>query len=79
MGLGVIFTSDANFGNMVIPNDKDQLIVSTIIHKAMIEVDEDGATAAAATGNYKFVNSLCKILCILSKHSQNKKTFVLLN
>lgn len=68
MGLGVIFTSNANFANMVIPNFKDQLIVSNIIHKAMIEVDEDGATAAAATGNkilYPLFSKKFQKLCIL--------------
>lgn len=52
MGLGVVFSNSANFSKMLIPesNYKDQLVVSSIIHKAYIEVDEDGAEAAAATG-----------------------------
>lgn len=54
MGMGDIFTSKANFTRMIESDSSSlsiPLVVSSVIHKAMIEVDESGTTAAAATGN----------------------------
>ncbi|KAK5646351.1 hypothetical protein RI129_004815 [Pyrocoelia pectoralis] len=52
MGLGVIFDqAKANFSE--ISDSKEQLYVSKAIQKAFIEVNEEGAEAAAATGILK--------------------------
>merc|ERR1712025_1149075 len=46
MGMGQAFTDDADFSAMVEANN---LKISAVIHKAIIEVDEKGTKAAAAT------------------------------
>ena len=49
LGLGEIFNpSAANFSGMI--SSKESLFVSKIVQKAFIEVNEEGAEAAAATG-----------------------------
>lgn len=48
LGLGTLFTSRADLSGMVASSD--QLFVSSVQHKAKIEVDERGTKAAAATG-----------------------------
>lgn len=50
-----MFTNAANFSNMV---EDDQVRVSKVVHKAYIDVNEQGTEAAAATGNliYHFYN-----------------------
>ncbi|MDN4163719.1 serpin family protein, partial [Nocardioides abyssi] len=47
LGLGVIFKEEANFSGMLESNEK--LVVSKVIQKAFIEVNEEGTEAAAAT------------------------------
>ncbi|XP_063903041.1 leukocyte elastase inhibitor-like isoform X1 [Zophobas morio] len=47
VGLGEIFTPAANFSGMI--TSKEPLYVSKVIQKAFIEVNEEGAEAAAAT------------------------------
>jgi len=49
MGMTNMFSNAANFSNLL---DSDEpLKVSEVIHKAFIEVNEEGAEAAAATGS----------------------------
>lgn len=50
MGLGNMF-SDADFSGLL--ESKEPLVVSKVIQKAFIEVNEEGAEAAAATGKFK--------------------------
>lgn len=54
-----LFRQDAEFDNML--NNKEHLYVSKIIHKAVIDVNEEGTEAAAATGK----RSISIILSIL--------------
>ncbi|KAL4434970.1 hypothetical protein ABPG74_017726 [Tetrahymena malaccensis] len=46
LGLTHCFKSDADFTNMV---DSKDILIDDVVHKAMIEVNEEGAEAAAAT------------------------------
>ena len=46
LGLGVAFTNNADF-SLINPNVK--LKISEVVHKAYVETDESGTTAAAAT------------------------------
>ncbi|XP_067134361.1 iripin-2-like [Centruroides vittatus] len=47
LGLGELFTTDADFSGI---NGRKNLLVSEILHKAAIEVNEEGSEAAAVTG-----------------------------
>lgn len=51
--MGVIFSENANFPNML--EGGEPLQVSKVIQKAFIEVNEEGAEAAAATGKFFFL------------------------
>ena len=51
-GIETIFTSKADFSQM----SEKQLYVSSIIHKAHIELDRKGTKAAAATGMMLFTS-----------------------
>jgi serpin B len=48
MGMSQMFTEKANFSELLEQNEP--LKVSRVVHKAFIEVNEEGAEAAAATG-----------------------------
>lgn len=54
MGMTTMFSNQADFSNLL--ESPEPLKVSDVIHKAFIEVNEDGAEAAAATGKFKFIN-----------------------
>jgi serpin B len=49
LGMNRMFEDNAEFDDMLEGNEP--LKVSEVIHKAFIEVNEEGAEAAAATGN----------------------------
>lgn len=44
-----MFSNSANFNGIFVPNDQEQLKVSQVLHKAYIDVNENGTVAAAAT------------------------------
>ncbi len=44
LGMGVAFSNDANFSGM-----GDNIAISRVLHKAVIEVNEEGSTAAGVT------------------------------
>ncbi len=50
LGLKTAFDyQKADFSNMIVKNSSDPIYLSKIIHEAVIEVDEEGTVAAAAT------------------------------
>lgn len=52
MGMNEIFQNSADFSGMI--TDNANLKVNKFTQKAFIEVNEQGAEAAAVTGNQKF-------------------------
>lgn len=54
MGMGEMFKSTPDLSGLF-KTPKD-LRVSKAVHKAVIEVNEEGSEASAATGNPEFIN-----------------------
>lgn len=50
MGMTKMFSNAAEFDNML--EQPEELKVSKVLHKAFIEVNEEGTEAAAATGKF---------------------------
>lgn len=60
MGMTTMFSDGADFSNLL--ESPEPLKVSDVIHKAFIEVNEDGAEAAAATGKLIFIKKILSML-----------------
>lgn len=51
MGIGKIFTHNANLSGILATSDTGSALkVSKVIHKAIIEINEEGSEAASSTG-----------------------------
>lgn len=58
MGMSEMFSNDADLSGLF--ESKQQLAVSDVIHKAFIEVNEEGTEAAAATCTYYYMPVLLR-------------------
>jgi serine protease inhibitor len=57
MGMSRMFSNAAQFNELL--EENEPLKVSQVVHKAFIEVNEEGAEAAAATGKLSPPTFLC--------------------
>lgn len=48
--MGTMLTDDANLHGLLDESDTKKLVISKMIHKAIIEIDEQGAEASGSTG-----------------------------
>jgi hypothetical protein len=67
MGMNKMFSNGAEFDELLTTNEP--LKVSQVVHKAFIEVNEEGAEAAAATGRLSLILQTiagCVLLSFLS-------------
>lgn len=65
MGMGTMFSNAADFSGLL--EENEPLKVSKVVHKAFIEVNEEGAEAAAATGRLSITlsSAFCIIFCFM--------------
>lgn len=63
MGLDKMFSNSADFSDLLETNEP--LKVSKVVHKAFIEVNEEGAEAAAATGRLIFPCIIAFLHCFV--------------
>jgi serpin B len=49
LGLGNAFTADADFSSLIEGAGPGDLVISQVLHKTFLEIDEKGTEAAAAT------------------------------
>lgn len=68
MGMEKMFSNGADFSNLL--DQAEALKVSKVVHKAFIEVNEEGAEAAAATGRisllcFSFFYALLSVSCFM--------------
>ena len=59
VGIQEVFSTNANLTGMI-PQINYELHVSNFLHKAKIEINEEGTVAAAATGKFS-TDSFCTI------------------
>lgn len=60
MGMTTMFTDAADFSGLFV--ESEPIKISEVIHKAFIEVNEEGAEAAAATGKHFFRLHICLLI-----------------